>query len=142
MTINDLKNYRFICADINRRKKKLDEQKQHVVDAVQTAAEFPYWEHTIPIEGDIYPPGASIEFAELHQLEHKKTEIERFVLQIDDYRIRRAVEVRYIEPSDNAVTWEFVAGEIGYNGSGNALKQAVWQYLQKNNKNNTSNKSI
>lgn len=139
MTTKDLKNYRAICADIIQKKQMLTKDRQHVVDAVQTAAEFPYWKHTIPIEGDIWPYDPQPIQGLISRRMSEKAEIEEFVAGIENFTVKRAVEERYIVPLFGPITWDGVAVKIGYHGSGNALKQYVWQYL--NNRNNTNNKS-
>ena len=131
MTIHELRNYRAICAELMQKTQQLENDKIHVVDAVQTAAEFPYWKHTVPIEGDIYPYDAKPIRGLILRRKQQKAEIEKFVDGIGNYIVRRAVEVRYIEPCDEPISWEKTAEIVGYHGNGNALKQLVWKELKR-----------
>lgn len=132
MTIKELRMYRFICAEIAQKEKRLKEDKIHVVDAVQTAAEFPYWKHTIPIEGDVYPYDPRPIRGLILRRRSEKARIEQYVMNISDYLVQRAIEEKYILFQSEPVSWDDVAMSIGYMGSGNALKQAVWKYVQRN----------
>lgn len=126
--LKELRAYRVICAEIIQREEKLKKDKYHVVDAVQTAAEFPYWKHTVGIEGDLYPYPVEPERRKIQELRDEKARIERYVANVPDYRIRRAMEVCFLEPCATRITWEMVADAINDGSTGNGIKQMVWQY--------------
>lgn len=131
MTTKELGWYRAICKEIEQREGQLQRDKFHVVDAVETAADFPYWKHTIPIEGDLYPYPLEPVSIRLDVLRRKKAQIEKYVADVPDYKVRRAMELRYIEPVFDRVTWEMVADAINDGSTGNGIKQMVWQYVKR-----------
>lgn len=130
-TLKDLREYRPLCAEIERLEMELQRDKQHVVDAVQTAADFPYWLHTVPIEGDIYPYDVKPKRQLLAAKRERKRKIEAFVENVPDYKIKRALEVYYIEPCDSHVSWEMVADALKDGSNGNSIRQLVWQYVER-----------
>ena len=132
MTINDLRAYRTICAEIDRREEKLRRDRQHVVDTVQTAANFPYWKHVIPVEGDVYPYPVAPERAKIEALKERKVAIERFVAKIADYQTRLIFELYFLSPDGGEkITWERVADIINDGRSGDACRMAVMRYFDK-----------
>ena len=135
MDLRTIKDYRFICASIERCAKEIERRRQHVRETVQSAVDFPYWKHTVTVEGDIFDAGTDELRRELSELQAKKREVERFVKKIDDYAVKRAIEEKYISFAVEPVTWEATAELIGYPGSGNGLKVMVWRWIEKNLKN-------
>ena len=131
MTLKELGYYRVICKEIEQREAQLQRDKFHVVDAVETAADFPYWKHTIPIEGDLYPYPLEPVSIRLDVLRRKKAQIEKFVSEAQDYKVRRAMELRYLEPASDRVTWEMVADQLGDGASGWSAKKMVQRYIKR-----------
>ncbi len=131
MTAKELRCYRSICSEIIQREEKLKRDRLHVHDAVQSAAEFPYSKHTVPIEGDVYPYPARPEFDRIWALKAKKKSIEKFVSGIQDPQLRRAMEIRYIEPCSERVTWEMVADLMADGSTGTSLKVMACRYMKK-----------
>lgn len=134
MTTKELRLYRLICGEIQQRTARLERDRRHVTDAVQSAADFPYSKHTVVVEGDIYPYPARPEFDRLAVLRATKKNVERFVDAIDDYRIKRIIEIRYIEPCHERITWEKVADILNDGSTGNSLKIEISRYLKKTKK--------
>lgn len=130
MTLKELRCYRIICAEIIRLEERLENDKYHVTDAVQSASEFPYWKHTVQIEGDQYPYPVDHELRKIRNLKERKGEIEKFVSAVPDYKIRRCMEICFIEPCDTRITWEMVADAINDGSTGDGLRMAVKRYLK------------
>ena len=131
ITLKDLREYRILCSELDSLRKRIEKGKRHVYDTVQSAAEPPFSLHSVKVEGDLYDPNVKPLLAQYVAKRARKAEIERFVAGIDDYRVRRAVEIRFIEPAAERVTWEYVADMMGDGSSGNALKLMVWKFFQK-----------
>ena len=130
--LRELRDYRTICAEIDERLKKLSRDKRHVVDSVQTAADFPFWKHTIPIEGDVYPYPVAPERRKIDILREKKAKIERFVGEIEDYKIQRMIVIFYIEPVDgDKITWEDVADRMADGSTGDSCRMRVKRFFEK-----------
>ena len=98
ITKQDLKQYRALCALIERNEEKLRESAVHVVDTVQSSANFPYNKHSVKIENDIYPPEAKAERLKIATMKAKKREIEDFVNGIHNWRVHQALRQLYIDP--------------------------------------------
>lgn len=132
MTLKELRSYRAICAEIERREDRLNRDRQHVVDTVQTAANFPYWKHVIPVEGDVYPYPVAPERAKIAELRGRKAEIERFVANIADYQTRLIFELYFLAPAaGEKMTWEKVADIINDGRGGDACRMAVLRFFKK-----------
>lgn len=131
MTLKELRCYRVICSEIIALEEKLNRDKYHVVDAVQSAADFPYWKHTVTVEADLYPYPVEPERQKLRVLRARKAEIERFVASVPDDKIRRCMEICFIEPCSERITWEMVADAISDGSTGNAIKLQVSRYFKK-----------
>lgn len=132
MTLKDLRNYRAITAELNRRVVSLQKDKRHVVDMVQSAADFPYWLHGVTVEGDVYdsaPRDVKATQNRILALAAIKAEIERWVNSIDDYRIRQIAQLYYLAPlHGDKVTWEDVADAMGDGSTGDACRMAFLRY--------------
>lgn len=128
--LKELRSYRVICAEIIQREEKLKKDKYHVVDAVQTAADFPYWKHTVGIEGDLYPYPVEPERRKIQELRDEKARIERYVESVQDYKIRRCIEICFIEPCDGKITWEMVADKIGDGSTGDSIRMMIKRYMK------------
>lgn len=131
ITLKDLREYRPICKEIDMLNDKLKHDKRHVYDTVQSAADFPYWKHAVMIEGDIHDYDIVPVVQHIYKLRDRKAVLERFVASVPDYRIRRAMEVCFIEPCDGHVTWEMVADAINDGSNGNSIRQLVWKYMER-----------
>ena len=130
VTIKDLRNYRALCAEIEQKEQSLREKKQHVFDMVQSSAEFPYSQHNVVIEGDVYAAPTHEERARITQLMTKRFAVEKFVGSITDYKVRRIIELYYIEPAyGEKPTWEDVADRLNDGSTGDACRMVVARYF-------------
>ena len=130
ITVKDLRNYRAICAEIEDLQDRIRRAKTHVFDTVKSSAEFPYSQHNVVIEGDVYDHPVAAEKARLMALQGKRYQIERFVGNIDDYRVRRIVTIYYIEPADGSkLSWEQVADKLNDGTTGDACRMLVMRYI-------------
>ena len=130
MTLKELRCYRVICSEITAIEEKLNRDKYHVVDAVQSAADFPFWKHTVTVEADLYPYPVAPEKEKLCALRVRKSDIERFVSSVPDDKIRRCMEICFIEPCDGHITWEMVADALRDGSTGDSLRMAVKRYIK------------
>ena len=134
MTKAELKQYRVICAEIQDIDRKLDSEMICVKDSVQSASKHPYSVHSVTIEGNIYEGSSPALLSKKQNLLESKRQIESFVKSISDYKIRRAVEIYYINPLDEDLTkptWEFVADKFKDGSSGDSIKKSVSRYFKK-----------
>ena len=131
MTLKELRCYRVICSEIAALEGKLNKDKYHVVDAVQSAADFPFWKHTVTVEADLWPYPVEPEKQKLRVLRARKAEIERFVASVPDDKIRRCMEICFIEPCSERITWEMVADAINDGSTGDSLRMAVKRYVKR-----------
>lgn len=120
----------MLCAEIERKEAQIQKEKLHVVDAVQTAAEHPYWLHTIPVEGDVYPPEVEGLRRIVARKNAEKAYIVRFVNGIEDYKIRRAIEIKYLDPADGMVTWEMVADQLNDGSTGDSIRKKIARFFE------------
>lgn len=132
MTIQDLREYRAICAEIEQREARLNRDRQHVIDTVQTAADFPYWKHVIPVEGDVYPYPVAPEREKIAALKMRKADIEEFVRSVEDYSTRRILELYFLAPVyGEKMTWEKVADAMGDGRGGDACRIKIIRFFEK-----------
>lgn len=130
VTIQDLRDYRAICAEIIQKEEELKKGKVHVVDTVQSAANFPYWKHTIAVEGDIYITNADKLKKAIIRLRDKKALIEKYVLEIKPHKVRRICAIYYLEPSHGEkITWEYVADVLNDGSTGDSCRVLLRRYL-------------
>ena len=108
MTIEQLKQYRSICAEIEEKTIELNENI--TLDVVRGSdVEFPYVQHTIQIAG--INESNRIK-ASISRLKRQKIDIENFVDGIEDSFVRRIFEYRYIK-GKVMPSWKTVADKIG-----------------------------
>lgn len=146
MTIEELKNYRSICAEIADIKKEL--AGHYAGDTVQSGSKHPYSVHNVRIEGYKSDDSTVSLLTRLSVLEHSRANIEEFVNFTPCYRTKKAFYLYYIAPIneeeqesrvkgietfiwDKKPTWEDVADILGNGVTGNALKTETNRYLKK-----------
>ena len=133
VTIQDLRDYRALCAELRTREEEMKKGKIHVADTVQTAANFPYWKHTIVVEGDIYTKNPERLKRHIIALRNKKAHIERFVMNIDPLKIQRIAAIYYLEPAyGEKITWEYVADELNDGSTGESCRKLLHRYVTVN----------
>lgn len=95
MTIDKLKSYRGICAEIKDIKSKLS--GSYVGDTVQSGSKHPYSVHNVHIEG-LVPSGNTVSLlARLSNLKKQKSEIEEYIEKIKDYQTKKIFELKFFE---------------------------------------------
>lgn len=108
MTLNELKNYRSYCSELQEIKHELN---------IGTSEESSTWL--------LYRQ---------KELEDKIKAMKQFVDSIHDYKIYRALKIYCIEPLDEnvkAIDWEDVACRIGNGCTESAIRKAVSRYFKK-----------
>lgn len=115
MTVEKLENYRAIVdevKDLEERRKRLSSGLQAVSDTVKgSSPTFPYVAHTIQIEGISRRQEEALHKIDRLQRERLATahetlaEIEEFLKGIQDAKVRRMIELKYVE----GLTWRQVA---------------------------------
>ena len=132
MTKEQLKKYRalkFELADVNTQI-----QLGSTQDSVQgSMKEFPWTIGTRHVEG------VSDEDYDLlvrkSNLKAQIKEIEDFVNGIHNYRIKKAIQIYYIddiESGEDKPTWEDVADKFYDGSTGDSVKQAVSRFIRNN----------
>lgn len=130
LTVQDLRDYRAICAELRSKEDELRKGKVHVVDTVQTAANFPYWKHVIAVEGDIYLRDPAKLKKQIIRLRDRKAKIEKLVMRINPATVRRIVQIYFVEPAyGEKITWDYVADKLNDGSTGDACRMKMNRYF-------------
>lgn len=133
MTVEKLKQYKQLqgeIKDISAEIKELSANK--TIDVVKASSTgFPYTEYSSKVYG--FDPTTDKKRVALYdkkllkkaELEKLEAEIEQFIDNINDSRVRRIVEFKYIK----GYSWQKVARLIGGNNTGDSCRKAVMRYL-------------
>ncbi|MDE6260363.1 MAG: hypothetical protein K2M42_05795 [Oscillospiraceae bacterium] len=108
MTRELLEDYPHICAELQELEKKLHEPVSDTVSG--SGLHFPYTQHTVSIQG--VPPELA---AQRDSLAAQKAEIEAFIRDLPNSKIRRIVNYKVV----NGLSWEQVAARMGH-------RESVW----------------
>lgn len=129
MTVEQLKQYRSICAEIEEKTIELNEKN---VSGTVTGSdsEFPYTKHSIPISG-VPTQGNDRLVFRLECLKREKRCIENFIYDIEDSLTRRIFEYRYIKGSKQP-TWREVAFRIGGGNTADSVRKSHERFFYKN----------
>lgn len=131
MTVNDLKRYRKLDAEINALEEEIIELKNNqMVDVVKISdSNFPFTEHSYKICGNNSTILDSIteKRCEKAELEALKTEIEQFIDTIADNITRKIFRYKYIK----GATWAEVAKAVKGNNTRDSVRKAAKRYLKK-----------
>lgn len=132
MTKEQLKRYRelkFELADVNTQI-----QLGSTQDSVQgSKKEFPWTIGTRHVEG--VPDEDYDLLVRKSDLKAQIKEIEDFVNSIHNYRIKKAIQIYYIddiESGEDKPTWEDVADKFYDGSTGDSVKQAVSRFIRNN----------
>lgn len=132
MTKEQLKKYRalkFELADVNTQI-----QLGSTQDSVQgSMKEFPWTIGTRHVEG--VPDEDYDLLVRKSNLKAQIKEIEDFVNSIHNYRIKKAIQIYYIddiESGEDKPTWEDVADKFYDGSTGDSVKQAVSRFIRNN----------
>ena len=126
-TFKFLQNYRDNKAELEEVEQLLGEER--VCDAVQSASKFPYSKHTVTVEG-------TPETSSVIQLRKRRKELqstmqiaEQFVKHLP-FRLRKAVQLKYIDDVPERMTWEKIADTIGGGETAASLKNKFRRCLK------------
>ena len=126
MTIEQLKQYRSICAEIEEKTTELN--NTILRDAVKGSDdEFPYIQHSVEISGIVDDGRLAHRVSVLKQT---KVEIEEFIDNIDDSLTRRIFEYRYIK-GKVMPSWQTVAFKVGGGNTTDSVRKAHERFLRK-----------
>lgn len=131
MTIDELKNYRSICAEIADIKKEL--AGHYAGDTVQSGSKHPYSVHNVRIEGYKSDSSTISLLTRLSVLERSRKEVDIFVKHIPYFKIRKAIKLYYIVPieqGESKPTWESVADIMGNGCTSSSIKKSVGRYIK------------
>lgn len=127
MTIEELKNYRSICAEIADIKKEL--AGHYTGDTVQSGSKHPYSVHNVRIEGYKSDDSTISLLTRLSVLEHSRAEIEEFVHNFSDYDLKLIISYRFIR-GKRPMSWQAIAMKLNYM-SEHTPKRKLQKYFQK-----------
>lgn len=114
MTVQDLRQYSSMRAEIQRLSRRLNELRLELAEEQS--------EETTKAISKLY-----IELDSLHRQQlMKELEITRQLEQIDDAQVRLSIQLHYID----GFTWNEVANEIGGGNTEAACKQYVSRYFK------------
>ena len=126
MTVEQLKQYRSICAEIEEKTIELNGSISR--DIVKGSDdEFPYIQHSVEISGIADDEHL---LHKISQLKKKKTEIEEFVDSIDDSFTRRIFEYRYIK-GKVMPSWQSVAFKVGGGNTADSVRMIHNRFFYK-----------
>ncbi|KXA31653.1 hypothetical protein HMPREF3229_00181 [Peptoniphilus harei] len=124
MTKEQLGQYKCLCLEIKELEKRLNNlKKQEVTDKVLTSAsDFPYNQYELKIKG--YEDDKYIEkirarlIRRIRKCRKLRLEIEEFIEEIEDSRIRLIFELRYIQGK----SWVYISNKLGSSNESYARK--------------------
>lgn len=109
MTIDELKNYRSICAEIADIKKEL--AGHYAGDTVQSGSKHPYSVHNVRIEGYKSDSSTISLLTRLSVLECSRQDIEEFVHSINDYDLKLIIQYRFLR-GKHPMSWQANCNEV------------------------------
>lgn len=127
--LHALRYYRDNSVELDTIQMRLREEE--VVDAVQSAAKFPYSKHTAYVQG-IPDNATTIQLrTRARELRRDMRMAERFANSLPKHQLREAVKLYYIRNVPERYTWEAVASIVCYLGGGEALRKNIMRYAKK-----------
>ena len=127
MTLEQLEAYRVNAAELEAIKDELN--RRCVTIGVQSAATFPYSQHTVTQEGLPPEPRVRQLLEREARLKAACAAVERFAESIEDDEMRTVVRLRYMAQGRKP-SWREIAFRLGYLDEGTPRKK-VRQFLQK-----------
>lgn len=132
MTKEQLKRYRELKLELQDINAGISNSTIH--DSVSgSKKEFPWTIGTRHVEG--VPDEDYDLLVRKSDLKAQIKEIEDFANGIDDYKIRKAIRIYYMEPLDESCekpTWESIANKFYDGSTGDSIRISVQRYLKKN----------
>ena len=124
MTKEQLGQYKCLCLEIKELENRLNNLKsQEVTDKVlASASDFPYNQYELKIKG--YEEDKYIEkirarlIRRIRKCRKLRLEIEKFIEEIEDSRIRLIFELRYIQGK----SWVYISNKLGSSNESYARK--------------------
>lgn len=124
MTIEQLKKYRDICAEIEEIQQELD-SKHYVADTVSVCTPPSYTAHSKHIEGYL-PNGNTLSLlTRLSDLRTQKRTCEEYIDSIKDWQTKKMFELKFIE----GYSWVQVAHKVRGN-TADSCRMKVKRFLQ------------
>lgn len=108
MTLNEIKNYRLYCSELEEIKSKLNSSGSEESSVLLLFRK--------------------------KEIEDRISDIERFVDEIHEYKIQRALRMYYMNPIDEngkTLDWEDVACRIGNGCTESNIKKSVSRFFKK-----------
>lgn len=139
-----LKNYRSDILELNEVLNKLENLYAH--DSVQSSSKFPYSKHDVTVSGFYHGDNTIFLLKRRSELEYRLNTVEKFVNQIPQFKIRKAVQMYFMWPIltknedinegiiqsswDHKPKWDEVADKIGNGVTAYSLKSSLNRYLK------------
>lgn len=121
--LHALRHYRDNRAELDAIQMQLREEE--VVDAVQSAAKFPYSKHTAYVQG-VPDNATTIPLrTRARALRRDMRMAEQFADSLPKHQLREAVKLYYMRDVPERYTWEAVAGMVCYLGGGESLRVTI-----------------
>ncbi len=125
-----LKRYRENKLELEDKRLKVNSEK--VRDSVKgSTKDYPYILRSCHLEGvaeDQYD-----DFERIYKIKSEIRDVEKFVNTIDNYKIRKAIEIYYMDPIDgDKPSWEKIADFFNDGSTGNSVKKSISRFLKKN----------
>lgn len=111
MTIDELRKYRAICAEIADIKQQL--AGHYAGDTVQSGSKHPYSVHNVRVEGYKSDDSTLSLLTRLSVLERFRKEIEEFVHSISDYDLKLIMQYRFLR-GKRPMSWQAIAMKLNY----------------------------
>lgn len=132
MTIKEkLKQYRTLKLELDEVNDKINEKS--VKGSVQGSMKnHPYILQNHTIGGVTEEDYGLLE--RKAEIKAKIKSVDDFVNRIDDYKIRKAIMIYYMEPLDESCekpTWESIANKFSDGSTGDSIRISVQRYLKK-----------
>ena len=124
MTIDELKNYRSICAEIADIKKEL--AGHYAGDTVQSGSKHPYSVHNVRIEGYKSDAETIKKLTRLSELNTQKDKITKFIFECPDNQMRYILHTKFIKGESNL----YIAMKLGYRDE-TIIRRKIKKYFQK-----------
>lgn len=126
MTIEQLKKYRDICAEIEEIQQELD-GKHYVADTVSVCTPPSYTAHSKRIEGYL-PRGDTLSLlARLSELKVQQRACEQYINSIKDFQTKKMFELKFYKGK----TYLQTAMAMGGRMSEDCVEKRIKRYLRK-----------
>lgn len=124
MTKEQLGQYKCLCLEIKELENRLNNLKRQEVSdkVIASASDFPYNQYQLKIQG--YEDDKYIEkirarlIRRIRRCKKLRLEIEEFIEEIEDSRIRLIFELRYIQGK----SWVYISNKLGSSNESYARK--------------------